>query len=229
MGDVHRPVDKRPDFPAMEQRVLERWREDRTFERSLAAREGGPSSASPRGRRPPTATPARTTSCCARSRTPTCATRRCAASTPRARPAGTATACRSSCEVERELGLNSKREIETYGIAAFNEKCRESNAHYIASWERMTERVGFWIDLDGAFRTGDPEYVESVWWSLHELWDRGPHLQGPQGRPLLPALRHRPLLARDGDGLRRHGGRDRDGAAAGDRAARPAAARATRC
>ena len=88
----------------------------------------------------------------------------------------------------------------------------------------MTERVGFWIDLEGAFRTGDPEYVESVWWSLHELWDRGLIYKGHKVVPVLPALRHRPLLARDGDGLRRHGGRDRDRAAAGRRAARAAEA-----
>ena len=114
-------------------------------------------------------------------------------------------------------------------IAEFNERCRESNDHYIASWERMTERVGFWIDLEGAFRTGTPEYVESVWWSLHELWDRGLIYKGHKVVPYCPRCGTGALLARDGDGLRRHRGPDRDGAAAGHRAARAAAAPATRC
>jgi isoleucyl-tRNA synthetase len=89
-------------------------------------------------------------------------------------------------EVERQLGLDSKAEIETYGIAAFNEACRASNARYIKSWERMTERIGFWIDLDGAFLTGDTDYIESVWWSLHELWDKGLLYEGHKVVPYCP-------------------------------------------
>lgn len=74
-------------------------------------------------------------------------------------------------EVERELGLSSKREIEEYGVEAFNQKCRESVFRYVAEWERMTERVGFWVDTDDAYVTYSKEYVESAWWIFKRLWD----------------------------------------------------------
>jgi isoleucyl-tRNA synthetase len=186
MGDVHRPVDKRPDFPAMEQRVLERWREGRTFERSLAAREGGPTFSFSEG--PPTANgDPGSHHVLLRSFKDTYLRYKTMRGFHAPRKAGWD--CHGlpvELQVERELGLNSKKEIETFGIAEFNERCRASNAHYIQSWERMTERVGFWIDLEGAFRTGDPEYVESVWWSLHELWDRGLIYKGHKVVPYCP-------------------------------------------
>ena len=76
-------------------------------------------------------------------------------------------------EVERQLGISSKPEIEAYGIAEFNAKCRESVVTYLEEWERLTERIGFWVDTETAYRTMDSSYIESVWWSLAELWDRG--------------------------------------------------------
>jgi isoleucyl-tRNA synthetase len=75
--------------------------------------------------------------------------------------------------VEQELGLAGKPEIEAYGIAAFNERCRASVMAYLEEWERLTERIGFWIDTEHPYRTMDPEYIESVWWSLKTLWERG--------------------------------------------------------
>jgi len=74
-------------------------------------------------------------------------------------------------EVERELGLRNKRDIEEYGVAAFNAQCRESVFRYVSDWERMTERIGFWIDTDDAYVTYSNEYVESCWWVLQRLWD----------------------------------------------------------
>ena len=74
-------------------------------------------------------------------------------------------------EVERELGLRNKRDIEAYGVAAFNAQCRESVFRYVSDWERMTERIGFWIDTDDAYVTYSNEYVESCWWVLRQLWD----------------------------------------------------------
>ena len=76
-------------------------------------------------------------------------------------------------EIERELGLRTKQEIEEYGVAAFNERCRESVFRYVADWERMTERIGFWIDTADAYVTYSNEYVESCWWVLRRLWDHG--------------------------------------------------------
>jgi isoleucyl-tRNA synthetase len=75
-------------------------------------------------------------------------------------------------EVERELGLDSKADIEAYGIEAFNERCRESVQRYVGAFEQLTERIGFWIDTDDAYWTMSPDYVDSLWWALKELWDR---------------------------------------------------------
>jgi isoleucyl-tRNA synthetase len=186
MGEPHRPVDKRPDFPALEEQILERWREGRVFERSLAAREGGPVFSFSEG--PPTANgnPG-SHHVLLRSFKDTYLRYKTMRGFYAPRKAGWD--CHGlpvELEVEKQLGLNSKREIETYGIAAFNAKCRESNAFYIEAWERLTERVGFWIDMEHAFRTGDPEYVESVWWSLHELWDGGLIYKGHKVVPYCP-------------------------------------------
>jgi isoleucyl-tRNA synthetase len=74
-------------------------------------------------------------------------------------------------EVERELGLTTKREIEAYGVEAFNQKCRESVMRYVNEWEQMTDRIGFWIDTDDAYITYSNEYVETGWWIFKRLWD----------------------------------------------------------
>src|ERR687888_378069 len=75
--------------------------------------------------------------------------------------------------VEQQLGIQSKAEIEAYGIAEFNQKCRESVFEYLEDWNALTERIGFWIDLDQAYRTLDPDYIESCWWALRQLHDKG--------------------------------------------------------
>ena len=76
-------------------------------------------------------------------------------------------------EVEGELGITSKEEIEAFGIAEFNERCRESVFRYVEDWNRLTERIGFWIDLDDPYVTMTNEYIESVWWALRRMWDEG--------------------------------------------------------
>jgi isoleucyl-tRNA synthetase len=81
-------------------------------------------------------------------------------------------------EVEKELGLTHKHEIEEYGIAAFNEKCRDSVFRYIKDWERLTERIAFWVDLENAYVTYKNEYIQSVWWILRQFWDKGLLYQG---------------------------------------------------
>jgi len=72
-------------------------------------------------------------------------------------------------EVEKRLGISGKPEIEAYGIAEFNQQCRDSVLTYLEEWERLTERIGFWIDTKRAYRTMDTPFIESVWWSLAEL------------------------------------------------------------
>ena len=75
--------------------------------------------------------------------------------------------------VEKELGLSGKKDIEAYGIAAFNQRCRESVLLHVDAFEELTDRLGYWIDLSSAYRTMDTSYVESVWWSLKEIFRKG--------------------------------------------------------
>jgi len=75
-------------------------------------------------------------------------------------------------EVEKELGLKSKTEIENYGIAEFNKKCKESVLRYIDEWKNLTDRIGYWTDMDHPYYTFDNSYIESCWWILKQLWER---------------------------------------------------------
>jgi isoleucyl-tRNA synthetase len=76
-------------------------------------------------------------------------------------------------EVEKELGLATKQDIEAYGVERFNARCRESVTRYVDAFEELTERIGFWIDTSQAYWTMNTSYVESVWWALAELHARG--------------------------------------------------------
>ena len=75
--------------------------------------------------------------------------------------------------VEQELGVSGKKEIEAYGIAEFNARCRESVLRHVDAFEALTERMGYWVDLQHAYRTMDADYIESVWWSLKAVFDKG--------------------------------------------------------
>ncbi|MGI6207442.1 MAG: isoleucine--tRNA ligase [Anaerolineae bacterium] len=81
-------------------------------------------------------------------------------------------------EVERQLGFTGKQQIEAYGVAEFNARCRESVFRYVEQWEQMTERIGFWIDMDDPYITMTNEYIESVWWILKQMWDKELLYQG---------------------------------------------------
>ena len=89
-------------------------------------------------------------------------------------------------EVEKELGLNSKREIEEYGIERFNQRCKESVFRYVKEWEVMTDRIGFWVDMEHPYVTLENDYIESGWWILKQLWDRDLLYQGVRGTPHCP-------------------------------------------
>jgi len=75
--------------------------------------------------------------------------------------------------VEKELGLNGKKEIEAYGVAEFNARCRESVLRHVDAWIEMSRRMGYWTDTEHAYRTMDPAYIESVWWSLKVISGKG--------------------------------------------------------
>ena len=89
-------------------------------------------------------------------------------------------------EIEKELGFKSKDDIERFGVAEFNARCRESVLRYIDEWNRLTERIGFWIDTDDAYYTLDDDYIESVWWSLKQVWDKGLLYEGHKVVPYCP-------------------------------------------
>ena len=150
------PVDPDLDLVALEERVLARWRDDDIDRpgRAGSARTASRGS-STRARRPPTAGPACTTCGPGSSRTSTPASRPCGATTCPARAAGTATACPVELEVEKELGPPPKHEIEAYGIAEFNQRCRESVHRYVEDWSALTARSGMWIDTADAYWTLD--------------------------------------------------------------------------
>jgi len=89
-------------------------------------------------------------------------------------------------EVESTLGFTNKAQIEEYGIAQFNQKCRESVFKYIKEWEAMTERIGYWLDMENPYVTLDNGYIESCWWLLKQLWDKGLVYQGYKVTPHCP-------------------------------------------
>src|SRR5579884_359196 len=169
----HRPVDPRASFPVLEEQVLARWRERDVFAQSVERRRGGPKWGFYEG--PPTANGSPGSH--------HVLARVFKDIFPRYR-----TMCGYYVErkggwdchglpvelaVEEELGFTSKEDIERYGIAEFNARCREKVLSHVEDWNRLTERIGFWIDLDDAYRTLDPAYVESVWWALKTIDERG--------------------------------------------------------
>jgi isoleucyl-tRNA synthetase len=180
------PVDPKQSFPELEERVLARWREGKVFERSLANREGAPVWSFYEG--PPTAN--------GRPGSHHVLARVFKDVYPRYRtmcgyrvPRKAGWDCHGlpvELEVEKQLGISSKQEIEEFGIAEFNQRCRESVFEYVEEWDRLTERIGFWIDLDDPYVTLEDDYIESVWWSLRKLWDDGRLYEGHKVVPYCP-------------------------------------------
>jgi len=89
-------------------------------------------------------------------------------------------------EVEKKLGIHTKKEIELYGVEKFNKLCRESVMQYKEDWEKITERIGFWLDMENAYLTYDNEYLETVWWILKQIFDKGLLYEGYKGVPYCP-------------------------------------------
>jgi isoleucyl-tRNA synthetase len=166
-------LPSQPDLPAIEHELLARWRRMGTFEESLKQTEGGPRWTFYEG--PPTANgmpgvhhiEARVF----KDLFPRFKTMQ---GFHVARRAGWD--CHGlpvEVAVEKELGLSGKPDIETYGVAEFNARCRESVLRHVDAFAALTTRMGYWIDLSTAYRTMDPDYVESVWWALKTIFDQG--------------------------------------------------------
>jgi isoleucyl-tRNA synthetase len=81
-------------------------------------------------------------------------------------------------QVEKELGFSVKHEIEDYGIERFNAKCRSSVQRYVEDWQSLTSRIGMWLDTAGAYWTLSNDYIESVWWLFHEMWEKDAIYEG---------------------------------------------------
>jgi isoleucyl-tRNA synthetase len=167
------PVDPKVRFPDLERRVLAFWREADVFHRQLESRRDGPLWVFYEG--PPTAN-GKPGIHHTESRTFKDVYPRFKAMTGHHVPRKAGWDCHGlpvELEVEKEIGTRTKRDIEAFGIAEFNRRCRESVTRYVDDWEKVTERLGFWIDTRDAYWTMDPAYIESVWWSLKRLFERG--------------------------------------------------------
>ncbi len=170
---MFKAVSTQVSFPKQEEQILAFWKEHGIYAESLRQRAGAPTFVFYEG--PPTANglphPGH------------CLTRAIKDLFPRyktmrgylcERKAGWDThGLPVEVEVCKELGIHSKEEIEQYGIEPFIQKCQQSVWRYMQEWERLTERIGFWIDLSQAYVTYHQSYVESVWWSLNQLFDQG--------------------------------------------------------
>lgn len=171
--DRFRPVDPRVRFPELEEEVLAFWRETDVFARSLEQRKDAPLWVFYEG--PPTAN-GRPGIHHVESRTFKDVYPRFRTMAGHYVPRKGGWDCHGlpvELEVEKEIGTRTKKDIEAYGIAEFNARCRDSVTRYVEQWERLTERIGFWIDLSDAYWTMNTEYIESEWWSLARLHARG--------------------------------------------------------
>ena len=169
-----RTADSRYHGPILEQRILDFWRSERVFARTLAQSEGQPLYTFNEG--PPTANGQpgihHVLARAFKDIYPRYKTM-CGFHAPR--KAGWDThGLPVEHEIEKELGIFDKQQIEAeVGVAEFTRRCRESVLRYIGDWEKMTERMGFWVDLDQAYYTLNNDYIESVWHLLKIIWDKG--------------------------------------------------------
>jgi isoleucyl-tRNA synthetase len=182
----YRAVPAAVDLAAVDREILQLWQREGTFEQSLRARAGAPRWTFYEG--PPTAN--------GQPGTHHLEARVFKDVFPRYRtmkgwhvPRKAGWDCHGlpvEIAVERELGLRSKADIEAFGVAAFNARCRESVLRHVDAFEAMTERMGFWLDTSEAYRTMDRHYIDSVWWSLRQVWERGLLVEDHRVTPYCP-------------------------------------------
>jgi len=183
---MFRPVNSKVNFPQVEENILRWWQDKDVFKRSIDQRQGAKRFVFYEG--PPTANGSpgihHVLSRVFKDVIPRYKAMK-GYYTPRI--AGWDThGLPVELEVEKKLGFSGKTQIEQYGIAKFNERCRESVFSYLKDWEALTERIGFWVDLDNAYVTMKNEYIESVWWAIKQMWDKGLVYQGYRVTPHCP-------------------------------------------
>ena len=183
---MYRAVPAQIDLPAMEHEVLRMWDDEQVFAASIAQSQGRPPWVFYEG--PPTAngTPG----------THHVEARVFKDVFPRYRtmkgysvPRQAGWDCHGlpvELAVEKELGFSGKQDIERFGVAEFNARCRESVLRHVGEFTDMTRRMGYWVDFDSAYWTMDPDYVQSVWWSLKRIFDKGLLVQDHRVAPYCP-------------------------------------------
>ncbi len=181
-----KPLPAHVDLPALEREVIERWKDRKVFARSVEQTRSGPAWVFYEG--PPTAN--------GKPGVHHVEARVFKDVFPRYRtmkgyhvPRKGGWDCHGlpvEIAVEKELGFSGKPDIERYGIAEFNARCRESVRRHVGEFQQMSERMGFWIDNDDAYWTMDTSYVESVWWSLQQVFDKGLLVEDHRVTPYCP-------------------------------------------
>ena len=183
---MFQPVNSRASFPQIEEEIMKLWKEKGIFEKSVENRQGKPRFNFYEG--PPTAngTPG-IHHVLARVFKDVFPRYKTMKGYYAPRIAGWDThGLPVELEIEKKLGFSGKTQIEKYGIAEFNAKCRESVFTYLKDWDSLTERIGFWVDLQHPYITMKNEYIESVWWAIKQMWDKGLVYQGYRVTPHCP-------------------------------------------
>jgi len=183
---MFRQVDAKVNFPQLEDSILRFWKEQRIFDKSLEAKRGGPRYVFYEG--PPSVNgspgvhhvlPRLYKDVVCRYWTMK------GFHVPR-KAGWDAHGLPVELEVEKALDITSKTQIEGYGVARFNEHCRRTALKYIQEWEAVTERLGYWLDMADPYVTMDNAYIESCWWIVKQLWDKGLIYQGYRVTPHCP-------------------------------------------
>jgi isoleucyl-tRNA synthetase len=183
---VYKQVDPKVSFPKLEEEILALWEKNDTFKKSVARREGAAEYVFYDG--PPFATgmphfghfvPSTIKDIIPRYQT--------------MRGKKVERRFGWDCHglpvenlIEKELGLNSKTDIERYGVAAFNEACRAAVLRYVREWRQVITRLGRWVDFENDYKTMERDYMETIWWIMASLWDRGLLYEGHYILPYCP-------------------------------------------
>ncbi|MFC1939640.1 isoleucine--tRNA ligase [Chloroflexota bacterium] len=180
------PVGSKADFPQIEENILRLWERSSAFQQSVDRRQGAPRFVLYEG--PPTANGSpgihHVLSRVFKDVIPRYKAMK-GYYTPRI--AGWDThGLPVELEVEKELGFSGKAQIEGFGVGKFNDRCRESVFHYLKEWNALTERIAFWIDLEHPYITMDNSYIETCWWAIKQMWDKGLVYQGYKVTPHCP-------------------------------------------
>ncbi len=183
---MYKSVDPKVNFPELEEEVLKFWKEDDTFKKSVSQREGAEDFVFYDG--PPFATGLPHFGHFIPSTIKDIIPRYQAMRGKRVerRFGWDCHGLPVENLIEKELGINSKHEIEAYGIDKFNDKCRDSVLRYTSEWQKTITRMGRWVDFDNDYKTMNPSYMESIWWVAKSLWDKGLIYEGKYILPYCP-------------------------------------------